>query len=62
MRNLHPEIHPLNRPLILLIYEPSLHTKRTRGVSHCDLAIYIKRYVKAKEEIMETQIFHHAKK
>jgi hypothetical protein len=28
----------------------------------CHLAIYIKKYLKAKEEeIMETQIFHHAK-
>jgi len=25
------------------------------------LAIYIKTYLKAKEELMETQIFHHAK-
>jgi hypothetical protein len=33
----------------------------TRGVSHCGLAIYIKKYLKAKEEIMEIQIFHHAK-
>jgi hypothetical protein len=31
-------------------------------VSHCGLAIYIKKkYLKAKEEFMETQIFHHAK-
>jgi hypothetical protein len=34
---------------------------RTRGVSHCGLAIYIKKYLKAKRRIMETQIFHHAK-
>jgi hypothetical protein len=51
MRNLHPETHPFDRPSILLIHEPSLHTKRTRGVSHCDLAIHIKKYVKAKEEL-----------
>jgi hypothetical protein len=31
------------------------------GVSHCGLAIYIKKYLKAKRRIMETQIFHHAK-
>jgi hypothetical protein len=32
-------------------------------VSHNGLAIYIKKYVKAKEELwMETQIFHHSKK
>jgi hypothetical protein len=30
---------------------PKLHTNKTRGVSHCDLAIYIKKYyLKAKEE------------
>jgi hypothetical protein len=35
----------------------------TRGVSHCGgLAIYMKKYLKAKERrIMETQISHHAK-
>ncbi len=57
MRNLHPETHPFSRPLILLIHEPSLHTKRTRGVSHCDLAIYIKKYVKAKEELCKLKYF-----
>jgi len=31
-------------------------------LSHCGLAIYIKKYLKAKEEeFMETQIFHHSK-
>jgi hypothetical protein len=30
-------------------------------VSHYSLAIYIEKYLKAKEEFMETQIFHHAK-
>jgi hypothetical protein len=30
-------------------------------VSHCGLAIYIEKYCKGKERIMETQIFHHAK-
>jgi hypothetical protein len=33
----------------------------TRGVSNCGLAIYIKKYLKEKRRIMETQIFHHAK-
>jgi hypothetical protein len=33
----------------------------TRGVSHFGLAIYIKKYLKGKRRIMETQIFHHAK-
>jgi hypothetical protein len=36
-------------------------TQKTRGVSHCGLAIYIKKYLKAKQELMETQIFHQAK-
>jgi hypothetical protein len=36
-------------------------TPETRGVSHCGLAIYIKKYLKGKRRIMETQIFHHAK-
>jgi hypothetical protein len=26
-------------------------TLQTRGVSHCDLAIYIKKYLKPKEEL-----------
>jgi hypothetical protein len=33
-----------------------------QGVCHCcGLAIYIKKYLKAKRRIMETQIFRHAK-
>ncbi len=32
-----------------------------KSVSHCGLAIYIKKYLKAKEELLETQILHHAK-
>jgi len=32
----------------------------TRGVPHCGLPIYIKKYLKARR-IMETQIFHPAK-
>jgi hypothetical protein len=35
--------------------------KKTRGLSQCGLAIYMKKYLKAKERIMETQIFHDAK-
>jgi hypothetical protein len=32
---------------------------KTRDASHCDLAIYIKKYLKAKEELyMEIQIFN----
>ncbi len=29
-------------------------------VSHCGLAIYIKKHLKAKEELQKIQIFHHA--
>jgi hypothetical protein len=29
----------------------------TRGVSHCGLAIYIKKYLKAKEELWKVQYF-----
>jgi hypothetical protein len=31
------------------------------GVSHFGLAIYIKKYLKAKRRIMKTQIFHDSK-
>jgi hypothetical protein len=31
------------------------------GLSRCGLAIYIKKDLKVKRRIMETQIFHHAK-
>jgi hypothetical protein len=34
---------------------------KTRSVSHCGLAIYILKYLKAKEEFLKTQIVHHAK-
>jgi hypothetical protein len=30
---------------------------KTRGVSHCGLAIYIKRYLKAKEELWKLKYF-----
>jgi hypothetical protein len=30
---------------------------KTRGVSHCDLAIYIKKYLKAKEELWKFKCF-----
>jgi hypothetical protein len=36
-------------------------TNKTRGVSQYGLAIYIKKYLKGKRRIMETQIFHHEK-
>jgi hypothetical protein len=31
--------------------------KQTRGVSHCGLAIYIKKYLKAKEELWKLNYF-----
>jgi hypothetical protein len=30
---------------------------KTRGVSHCGLGIYIKKYLKAKEELWEFEYF-----
>jgi hypothetical protein len=30
---------------------------KTRGVSHCSLAIYIKKYLKAKEELWKLKYF-----
>jgi hypothetical protein len=36
-------------------------SKLTRGVLHYGLAIYIKKYLKAKKIFMKIQIFHHAK-
>jgi hypothetical protein len=35
--------------------------KQESSASQCGLAIYIKKYLKAKEELWKTQIFHHAK-
>jgi len=32
-------------------------TLSTRGVSHCGLAIYIKKYLKAKEELWKLKYF-----
>jgi hypothetical protein len=45
---------------LIIIEQAKLHTQivslpcyRTKGVSHCGLAIYIKRYLNAKEELYE---------
>jgi hypothetical protein len=38
-----------------------IEREKPRGVSHHGLAIYMKKYLQAKEEVMKTQIFHHAK-
>jgi hypothetical protein len=35
----------------------SLPPKSTRGVSHCGLAIYIKKYLKAKKELWKLIYF-----
>jgi hypothetical protein len=42
---------------------PAPQKIKTRGVSHCGLAIYIKKYLKkAKEELWKLKyLFHHAK-
>jgi hypothetical protein len=38
------------------------HLDQTRGVPHCGLAISIKKYLKAKEELWKLKyLFHHAK-
>jgi hypothetical protein len=37
------------------------NNNKTRGVSHCGLAIYIKKYLKAKRRILEIQILNHSK-
>jgi hypothetical protein len=34
---------------------------KRRGMAHRGLAIYIKKYLNAKEELWKPQIFHHAK-
>jgi hypothetical protein len=39
-----------------------IYIEQASSVSHFGLAIYMKKYLKAKRRrIMETQIFHHAK-
>jgi hypothetical protein len=43
--------------IVVLVVSFIIETK-TRGVSHCGLAIYIKKYLKAKRRIMKTQIFY----
>ncbi len=41
--------------------EKKMVTQTTSVSSHYGLAIYIKKYLKGKRRIMETQIFHDAK-
>ncbi len=43
-------------------YRNLLSQMKTRGVSHCvTLPFYIKKYLKAKEELRKIQMFQHAK-
>jgi len=37
------------------------HQNKRGGVSHYGIAIYIQKYLKGKNRIVKTQIFHHAK-
>jgi hypothetical protein len=38
------------------------NNKQNKGcVAHCGLAIYITKYLKAKEELWKLEYFHHAK-
>jgi hypothetical protein len=46
--------------IVVLVVSFIIETK-TRGVSHCGLAIYIKKYLKAKRRIMKTQMSHNAR-
>jgi hypothetical protein len=45
------------KPTIGLPGMSIVHHKQTRGVSHCGLAIYIKKYLKAKEELWKLKYF-----
>jgi hypothetical protein len=40
----------------VVLFKLSSHAS-TRGVSHCGLAIYIKKYLKAKEELWKLKYF-----
>jgi hypothetical protein len=40
-----------------IVWESSQRDKQTRGVSQCGLAIYIKKYLKAKEELWKLKYF-----
>jgi hypothetical protein len=51
----HP---PLHQPLERWVTYPVNHLQiETRGVSHCGLAIYIKKHLKAKEELWKLKYF-----
>jgi hypothetical protein len=43
--------------VVLYIYKKTFESKKARNVSHCGLAIYIKKYLKAKEELCKLKYF-----
>jgi hypothetical protein len=52
----------MNGPVVALC-NSLIPAPEKQGVCHtCGLAICIKKYLNAKVELLETQIFHHAKK
>jgi hypothetical protein len=52
----------MNGPVVCNALIPAPDPKK-QGVCHtCGLAICMKKYLNAKEELLETQIFHHAQK
>jgi len=57
--HLHGHYITLLEKLVGLLCDVSLPstTLKTRGVSHCGLAIYIKKYLKAKEELWKLKYF-----
>ncbi len=46
-----------SRLVAVFIYPCPTQSKLTRGVSHCGLAIYIKKYLNAKEELWKFKYF-----
>jgi hypothetical protein len=40
-----------------VLWSGHIQPKQTRGVSHCGLVIYIKMYLKAKEELWKLKYF-----
>jgi hypothetical protein len=50
--------------LFFCLLDAKIHLKnkiKQGAMSHCDLAIYIKKYLKPKEELQKLKYFHHAK-
>jgi hypothetical protein len=43
--------------MLIATKEDHWKTQETRSVSHCGLAIYIKKYLKTKEELWELKYF-----